>query len=616
MKQIQVGNEVIEFPENMSDQEIIAVIEQMQQQQMPTGRPYQAITEPLTTMIGSGAGQIAGGWSGLYEVGKQALSGADMQQAMKSGAEAVQGWQDLASRSFMPKTQKGQSGLKNVIQATEPLAKGFELASQYSGDIPFERTGSPAMGAIGYATPTAILEGLGLLGLRRIMPNIRFLDESGMPTQELLQELKRMGLSWEDLSAAAQAKTPALAGRTPISGQPAPEASLIPVLAEQTKTGSEGVLAPLRAAGDRVEADPLAREAARQWDDQGLIQAVKTATPATREQMLRMLDIRRRIQENKRLAQTTRPTDITGESAVKRISHLRDVASEARTNLNEIARQNLAGKPMQTQPIVNVLQDSLRDLNVELIYGPDGVPTPRFEGSQISANPSSQRAIKTLIRLLSEGGAPDALRFHNLKRQLDELIDYRKTSQTGLTASGMNIIKQIRSALNQQLREVSPEYGQTNDVLSDILTVFDNLDSISGRRTNIFDPDASIKLGQEFRKLFSNYGVRGDMLSTVQMLDEISGKYGGKFDDSLMDLAMFANALDTRFGSVAETSFKGQIEAAAKSGRMADTAMQAGTQGVTATAMDRMVNIYKEMTGVSTEKAYEVMEQLLKRNGQ
>lgn len=616
MKQIQVGNEVIEFPENMSDQEIIAVIEQMQQQQMPTGRPYQAVTEPLAAMAGGAAGQIAGGLAGLGRVGLEAVRGAPMQEAMRSGAEQVQRTSQAVSAPFMPETQYGMRGTQAVAEAVEPIAKGFEAVSRYSGDVPFERTGSPAMGAIGYATPTAILEAIGVGALRRLMPRIRFLDEAGMPTQELLQELKRMGLSWEDLSAAAQAKTPALAGRTPISGQPAPEASLIPVLAEQTKTGSEGVLAPLRAAGDRVETDPLAKEAVRQWDDQGLVQAVKTATPATREQMLRMLDIRRRIQENKRLAQTTRPTDITGESAVKRISHLRDVASEARTNLNEIARQNLAGKQMQTQPIVNVLQDSLRDLNVELIYGPDGVPTPRFEGSQISANPSSQRAIKTLIRLLSEGGAPDALRFHNLKRQLDELIDYRKTSQTGLTASGMNIIKQIRSALNQQLREVSPEYGQTNDVLSDILTVFDNLDSISGRRTNIFDPDASIKLGQEFRKLFSNYGVRGDMLSTVQMLDEISGKYGGKFDDSLMDLAMFANALDTRFGSVAETSFKGQIEAAAKSGRMADTAMQAGTQGVTATAMDRMVNIYKEMTGVSTEKAYEVMEQLLKRNGQ
>lgn len=629
MKEIEFGGQVIEFPDTMSNEEISAILQQAYKSQMPQGLPSQSITEPAKAMYGGALGQIGGGLAGLGRVGVELAKGSDFEQAMLQGAEQVKRTSQELSQPFMPQTQRGMQGMESLAKTMEPVAKGFEAASQYSGDVAFERsgslkgalgferTGSPLMGALGYTTPTAILEAIGLTSLRRLMPNVRFLDEAGMPTPQFLAELEKMGLNFEDLASAARMRVPRQATeRSTVLGVPKPKESLDPMLAAQAREGSEGALAPIMPRGERTVADPLAKEAIRQWDDSGLIQAVKTASPQTRAEMLKMLDIRRRIEDNKRLAQTTRPTDITGQSAVKRIDYLRNVARDARTQLNDIAQKDLAGKPMNPDPVVNALQNSLAELNVKLDTGPNGIPVPIFEGSQLSANPSSQRIIRTAIRLLSEGGAPDALRFHNLKRQLDELIDYRKSMQGGLTNSGQTILKQLRAALNQELRNVSPQYGQVNDTLSDVLTVFDNLDDISGRRTNIFDPDAGVKLGQEFRKLFSNYGVRGDMLNTVQMLDEMSAKYGGSFDDSIMDLAMFANALDTRFGSVAETSFKGQIEAAQKSQRMGEMAGQVGTQGATATAAEKIMDMYRDLTGVNNAAAYKVMEDLLKRNQQ
>ena len=617
MKEIEFGGQVIEFPDTMSDEEIAAVLQQAYKSQMPKGLPSQSITEPAKALYGGALSQVGAGLAGLGRVGMELATGSDFEQAMLKGGEQVKRTSQSLSQPFMPQTQRGMQGLESFAKTMEPVAKGFEAASQYSGDIPFERTGSPLMGALGYATPTAILEAIGLTSLRRLMPNVRFLDETGAPTPQFLAELEKMGLNFEDLASAARMRIPQQATeRSTVLGVPKPKESLDPMLAAQAREGSEGALAPIMPRGERTVADPLAKEAIRQWDDSGLIQAVKTASPQTRAEMLKMLDIRRRIEDNKRLAQTTRPTDITGQSAVKRIDYLRNVARDARTQLNDIAQKDLAGKPMNPDPVVNALQNSLAELNVKLDTGPNGIPVPIFEGSQLSANPSSQRIIRTAIRLLSEGGAPDALRFHNLKRQLDELIDYRKSMQGGLTNSGQTILKQLRAALNQELRNVSPQYGQVNDTLSDVLTVFDNLDDISGRRTNIFDPDAGVKLGQEFRKLFSNYGVRGDMLNTVQMLDEMSAKYGGSFDDSIMDLAMFANALDTRFGSVAETSFKGQIEAAQKSQRMGEMAGKVGTQGATTTAAEKIMDMYRDLTGVNNAAAYKVMEDLLKRNQQ
>ena len=617
MKEVEFGGQIIEFPDTMSNEEIAAILQQAYKSQMPEGLPSQSITEPAKAMYGGALSQVGAGLAGLGRVGMELAKGSDFERAMLQGGEQVKRTSQELIQPFMPQTQRGMQGVESLAKTMEPVTKGFEAASQYSGDIPFERTGSPLMGALGYTTPTAILEAIGLTSLRRLMPNVRFLDEAGMPTPQFLAELEKMGLNFEDLASAARMRIPKQATeRSAVLGVPKPKESLDPMLAAQAREGSEGSLAPIMARGEKTIKDPLATEAIRQWDDKGLIQAVKTASPQTRAEMLKMLDIRRRIEDNKRLAQTTRPTDITGQSAVKRIDYLRGVAKDARTQLNDIAQKDLAGKPMNPDPVVNVLRNNLAELNVRLETGSNGIPVPIFEGSQLSANPSSQRIIRTAIRLLSEGGAPDALRFHNLKRQLDELIDYRKSMQGGLTNSGQAFLKQLRAALNQELRNVSPQYGQVNDTLSDVLTVFDNLDDISGRRTNIFDPDAGVKLGQEFRKLFSNYGVRGDMLNTVQMLDEISTKYGGSFDDSIMDLAMFANALDTRFGSVAETSFKGQIEAAQKSQRMGEMVGQVGTQGTTATAAEKIMEMYRDLTGVNNSAAYKVMEELLKRNQQ
>ena len=345
-----------------------------------------------------------------------------------------------------------------------------------------------------------------------------------------------------------------------------------------------------------------------------MVQAVKTVTPQTREAMLEMLDLRGRITENKRLAQTQRPTDIVGQSATTRVLYLRDLANEARKDLNNIAETQLAGKPMETQPVLAAVTDALEQLDVGLVRGDDGLPKPVFEGSMISQNKSSQRVINSLFNLLKEGGAPDALRFHKLKRQLDELIDYRKSMQGGLTDSGRNVLKGVRKSLNDSLRSVNDDYARVNDILSDVLTVFDDLDSVSGRRTNIFDSDASQKLGQEFRKLFSNYGVRTDMVNALESLDKTAAKYGANFNDSVMDLAMFANALDNRFGPVAETSFRGEIAAASKRAQAEEAARRAAEQGLTRTVMDKVMGAYQSARGVSDDAAYASMEQLLKRN--
>lgn len=619
MPNVQVGQKVIQFPDSASQEEILAAIQDYEASQMPRGVLPQATIEPAIAMAGSAVGEVAGGLSGLARTGYGLVTGEGGQEALRQGAEAVESVSGAMQRATSPRTQYGQMGMRAVGSALEPIATGIEKVSTGLGDVALDVSGSPAAAAAAYTAPAAVLEALGVGALRKLIPNTTFLDAAGNPTPELLSALRGMGLSWKDLEASAKAKIPQQAGATRTTGLPVPESkALDPVKAEQIRAGgSEASLAPLmlNRAG-RATDDPLARQAIKQWDDEGLVQAVKTATPETKSAMLEMLDLRQRIQGNKRLSQTQRPSDIAGQSAVRRVEYLRDVAAENRKRLNEIAEKNLAGKAMDAAPVLETLQDSLKSLDIGVVPSDSGLPKPVFEGSMVSKNRSAQRVISDLFGLLSEGGAPDALRFHKLKRQLDEMIDYKKSMQGGLTKSGQTVLKDLRRSLNDELRRVDGEYGQVNDVLSDVLTVFDDLDSVSGRRTDIFDPDAPQKLGQEFRKLFSNYGVRSDLMSAVNSLEQVAAKYGGEFSDSTMDLAMFANALDTRFGPVAETSFKGEIASAMKGAQADDALRRSAEQGLTRTVMEKAFDAYQGARGVNTERAYGVMEALLRRGEQ
>lgn len=622
MPNVKVGNEVVKFPDSMTESQIINAIRDLEISQMPMGIPTAATVEPAIAMAGGLAGQVAGGLSGLTRAGGGYLfSDESGEEAMKAGADVSQSVSEAVSRPFAPKTQFGARGMDVVSKPLEAVGGAIEQVSQYLGDKTFagemggafgeSLKGSPAAATAAYMAPEIVLSILPSTLIRRIAPSGKYLDASGNPTPELLQGLRSIGLSWQDLTDVAKKQIPQTPQRSLVAGTQLTERSLDPARAAQISSGgSEASLAPLMAAGSKTTKDPLAQSAILQWDDKGLIQAVKTASSETRGEMLKMLDLRSRIDNNKRLAQTTRPSDIAGDAAVKRVSYLRGIANSARVELDKIAKEKLAGQQIDVQPVVETLNSALNDLKVRVVQGDNGLPTPVFEESLISANPSSKKVIKTLFKLMAEGGAPDALRLHDLKRQLDELIDFKKSQQGGLTGSGKSVLKTVRASINDQLRLANPDYAKTNDTLSEILTVFDDFDSVSGRRTDIFGSDAASKLGQEFRKLFSNYGVRTDLMNSISGLDNAAAKYGAQFRDSIMDLSMFANALDDRFGPVAGTSFRGEIAAANK--QAANEALRSNWKDK---VIDKAMEAYQSARGVSDDRAYGVMEELLKRQG-
>ncbi len=178
----------------------------------------------------------------------------------------------------------------------------------------------------------------------------------------------------------------------------------------------------------------------------------------------------------------------------------------------------------------------------------------------------------------------------------------------------------MRVALNNEIRRVDRDYAQVNDVITDLLGSFDRLQGVAGKKTDLSQPGAATRLGQEARKIFSNYKVRGELSEAIDEIDRAALRYGGEFDDSVMDLAMFATALDQRFGPVAKTSLEGVMDATRRRQELQENvlsaALETGTAGTTAGTMagvGRRLAKMVQARELTDEDAYRLMEQLLRR---
>lgn len=567
-----------------------------------TGEKAVGVGETALT-IGSGlGGEIAGGLGGLLSlpfVGPESAAGV---------VESVSG-----AMQYEPRTRAGQQMTAATGEFFEPLARGLEAAGQFTGDVAYEAAGeSPLAGALGYTAPTAVLEALGLGGLRAARSSISLLDDAGNPTPELRNLLNEQGLTYEALTPEVRASIPAEIQPGMIPGGETARTGTEVVRRELEAGGGQAGLAGRRLEGSAVARDPVAASAIRQGFEPGFVQTVKTATPETRADMVRMLQAMEGIKKETRLAGKIRPSDIAGQAVVQRVKFIRDKATEARRELDDIAKNRLAGRPIDPRPITDLVYRNLDEMNVKVTgVTPTGKPILDFSDSTILKNRPARKAIEDALDLLEQGGTPDALRFHQLKRQIDELISYKKMPQQGLTPTGQAFLKDLRGALNQQLRAIDPDYARVNDVLSRSLDLFDDLQTSAGARVDIFAPDADKLVGQQLRRLFSNTQARVGMESTVAKLDDFAKELGGTFNNNAYDLAIFATHLDKRFGAVAETSLQGTIDSALK--RSAQVVAEGPTQTLFGAVADLTQRGFNRARGVNDFNAFRTMEELLKQ---
>ncbi len=423
-----------------------------------------------------------------------------------------------------------------------------------------------------------------------------------------------------------------------------PEKVVKDIVTSHIKTGKPAkYTASLRLdhKGNIVD-DDLGKIALSQGFEGGDIAAAKNANKPTRKLAQKMLRMQRAILADSSNVDKFRPSDVVGDSVMDRFRYVRQEADKLADQLNKMASRELTvsgrkllgangdrlkGLDIDPKNVQQAANDALERLFVKIPKEvlEDKVPIYEavqakdfFDGSDIMKDPTSQKIIRDAFDLLSydPGGPIDAFRAHRVKRQIDSMIDFNKKSSEGLTESGRRFAKAIRASLNDSIREVSPKYAKVNDDLSMAIQALNAVEDSMGRRTDLFDTGANQQLGTEMRKLMSNYGVRQTMNNSLNQLDSAASKLGGSFNTNYRELNRFANVLDRRFGSVsAQTSFKGNIDAALDLNRLRSTSVREAVieAGLKATPVGEALGKVADKLGPNDQKAFDVMNKILSR---
>jgi len=562
------------------------------------------IEAPQSTLVGDieqvaslASGALAAPLSGIAGIAQTLNPFAEE----GAGARAVQSTQEALT--FQPRTEAGRSDLA----ITGGALSGIPDIGKAMGDFTMELTGSPIASTIAASTPTAIGEALGIGALRRLRPGTKLLTPAGRPTLALEKVLDKQGLVFDNLKPETKALIPVVAEKRllPGGGKAEIAGAAENVLIEHIKAGgSDASLATVKVANNRIAPDAIGAEAVRQGYDPGVVQQVKTSSPATKAGMKKMLDVMRRVKSDKRVAQDIIPSDIIGDSFSTRIKHIRDKADTARKELNVIAEEQLPGLKVDGSKVITALEKSLDDLDIKVTNGPDGIPVPTFKGSLISKDKTSQGIIMDVIDLMAEGGKPDAIRMHKLKKQFDRIIDFRKKDGGGLTDAGRDVMKDVRVSLNESIRDVSPDYARVNDVLHKSLTGLDDFQSAVGSTIDIFGKGSNKAIGQDLRGLMSKRKSRVKLENSVDNIETIAAELGGKFDDSIKDLVDFGLELDSRHGSVQKAGFSSQIQDAISGGP---------EEVIKKKLIEKAASGLEGLRGINDPSAFRAMEGVLNR---
>lgn len=614
------------------------VLDAHQEQEVPKGSVFDYVLEPAKAVIGELGGTAIAGAKGVWD-----LAGTEsVEEAVKSIDKAKASMPD-----FSPETQRGQVALEKlgdlmqagVDIANFPISGLAGLASLLSGgnvdeavktikqvqgdglgktlgDKTFEATGSPLAATAAMMAPDVALAVAGGTAGRKVADSAEqavkrvgskvalrrtpkgLIDPAtNYPTPAFAKALKQQGMTFDDIID----EVPRLADDLD------PKAAVNSIIKRKIRAGdTDGALASkmVSPSGTIVD-DDLAKEAIRQGMRPGDVQAIKQAGPGSKAKMEEMLRVKRRTYRNERLGQDRRPTDVIGDSVASRFDHIRQTADNARLELDNIARNQLARTPINVDDVSGRFFDELNKLDVAVDRS-TLPPTVQFRGSMIAKDRTSQRVIKDVLELLAEPSKPNALRAHKLKRQLDTMIDFRKKSAGGLTEAGRNLAKSVRAALNDSIRAVSDDYARVNDTLSTSISSLDDFQRVLGPSVDVFADGANKAIGQDLRGLLSNRKSRVKLENAVNRLDSVARDMGGAFDDDIGDLVHFANVLDDQFGAAARTSLRGDVEAGIK-------AASRGKAGAVEAVVNKIAEKAESARGINDPAALRVIDEILRR---
>ncbi|WP_299084942.1 hypothetical protein [uncultured Paraglaciecola sp.] len=363
--------------------------------------------------------------------------------------------------------------------------------------------------------------------------------------------------------------------------------------------------AGFRLVDGRLEDHPNAQDALGNGFDPLVVNHLKHANAATKTQGRRMVDLRDRIERGAITPEAgeMRAADIVGQSAKHRYEHLQDTITAARKRKN-VAVKDLRGKPIDLREATDNLVGRLDELGVRYGVDANGNFDPLqplvFKDSVFALNPAAQTKMQAFLSDLATAGRVDAHKAHIYKLGIDDMVGYGRESAEGITGKVETFFKEFRHDLNQSIRQVSPDYADANDVMTDLLDTVKEVDDLIGKK---YDP-TDRQFGLLSRKTLTNYRDGERVLQVMNDLTEKANKHGGQFDDNLMTLTRLYTDMNRVIRHEAPGGFGGLVQGADLRRGPIDTLVDVGVTEINAlrgrdrySAIQALKNLLDETDG-------------------
>ena len=492
-----------------------------------------------------------------------------------------------AVRDFMTVDATTDEGRRNIGVIGELVKKGVDLAN------------IPTSGLVGIAE---ILSGQGV---EQASESIDRVQSEGLST--VLGD-RTFDVTGSPILASIAATSPEIAASLiPLSRIKTRRSSFQEEIASRIRDGGlESDLATkmLNGAG-KVKTDKLAKEAIKQGVEDGVIQALSAASPATKASALKMLNTRQKGKRNASFAVENRATDIPGNSLVDRYNVVRKENQRSGAEIDALSKE-LKGLEVDVQPVVARFLENLEGkLGVRL----DANLRPVFSGSDIEGLDAPKRAVTRIINRMKKTKTPDAHDMHRLKRFIDENVTYGD-GVSGLKGATENVLKTLRKDVDSVLDGQFPKYDAANSSYSETITAINNFRDVVGKKINLRGENAGKAIGTRLRGLNSNIQSRVPLLDSVNELDAVAKKYGGVFNDEIIPQMMFADELDRVTGAAATTSLAGEV------GKAASRAVQApmGSRTTFGALEIAAKTVSEKLRGVNEDNLFKSLREFLERD--
>lgn len=523
--------------------------------------------------------------TGLGREVVEGLSGLGGLVMGKGVDESVQAAQALGAQ--LPQAELGEEGQRLIQSLSERFNASPEIVQRIGsefmnlgenlGERTFQATGSPLAATAAQILPDALGAAAGL-GAAKAVPGA---------AKAVTESAGELGKSALDQSKVKQD------------------------LVKRIQAGSTDVdTAGVEVVKGKLKSDKIAKDAIKQGFDEGVIATVKAAKPADKKILRKMTDVMERGKKNARFAATNRPSDVLGDSLMKRVDIVRRANKDAGKQLDSVA-SNLKGRSIDITPAGDSFLSELRGIGINI----NDDLTVDFKGSDIEGLAGPESAVKRVVNRMTKG-TPDAHEVHRLKRFIDEQVSFGKNAE-GLSGRTEGILKNLRRNLDGTLDKKFPEYDRINSAYSETVGALDALQDVAGKKMNLSGPNAEKATGTLMRRVLSNAQSRVTLLDSVDEIEKVAKKFENfkgkldpraiegpkapsKLDDDLLTQVLFVDELDSQFGAVARTSLKGQVE-------------QAVTSSPAALALDAAGKIAEKVLGVNDEKAFKAIRGVLKK---